>query len=88
MGIVFEILFEIIVEGALDASLSRKVPLWVRIIAALLLIFVYGGLVGLIIYSAISSKNWILFGAGILLLLFLSFGFYKIIKKRKKERES
>ena len=88
MDIVFEILFEIIVEGALDASFSKKVPLWVRIIAALLLIFVYGGLVGLIIYSAISSKNWILFGAGILLLLFLSFGFYKIIKKRKKERES
>ncbi len=88
MDIVFEILFEIIVEGSLEASLSRKVPLAVRILAGLLLAGVYGGLVGFIIYSALSSKNWIMFGAGLLLLLFLSFGFYKIIKKRKKERMS
>ena len=43
MEVLFEILFEIIVEGSLEASRDKKVPLWIRIIAGIILIVVYGG---------------------------------------------
>ncbi len=81
---LFEILFEIIVEGSLEASRDKKVPLWIRIIAGLILIAVYGGLVGFLIYEGIRSVNWGLLVIGIALLVFFAFGFWKVFKKHRR----
>ena len=50
MDILFEILFELIVEGSLEASTNKKVPLWIRIIAGIVLIVVCGAVAGVLIY--------------------------------------
>ena len=84
MEVLFEILFEIIVEGSLEASRDKKVPLWIRIITGLVLIAVYGGLVGFLIYEGIRSMNWILLVIGIALLVFFAFGFRKTFKKHRR----
>ena len=84
MEVLFEILFEIIVEGSLEASCDKKVPLWIRIIAGLILIAVYGGLVGFLIYEGIRSVNWGLLVIGIALLVFFAFGFWKVFKKHRR----
>ena len=77
-------LFEIIVEGSLEASFDKKVPLWIRIIAGIILIVVYGGLVGFLIYEGIRSVNWGLLVIGIALLVFFAFGFWKVFKKHRR----
>ena len=46
MDIIMEVLFELILEGALEASSDRKVPLVVRIAAAIVLLGIYGGMIG------------------------------------------
>ena len=84
MEVLFEILFEIIVEGSLEASRDKKVPLWIRIIAGLILIAVYGGLVGFLIYEGIRSVNRGLLVIGIALLVFFAFGFWKVFKKHRR----
>ena len=81
---LFEILFEIIVEGSLEASRDKKIPLWIRIIAGIVLIAVYGGLVGFLIYEGIRSMNRILSVIGIALLVFFVFGFWKVFKKHRR----
>ncbi len=84
MEVLFEILFEIIVEGPLEASRDKKIPLWIRIIAGIILIVIYGGLVGFLIYEGIRSVNWGLLVIGIALLVFFAFGFWKVFKKHRR----
>ncbi len=45
MEIIFDILFELIVEGSMGAVGDKKVPLPLRILAAVFLIVIFGGLV-------------------------------------------
>lgn len=44
MDFLFELLFEIIIEGSLELGTCRKVPLPVRIIALILFIAVFGSI--------------------------------------------
>ena len=88
MEIIFEILFEIIVEGSLEASTDKKVPLWIRIIAGIVLIAVYGGLAGVLIYIGIRNKDWILLVIGIALLMYFVFGFRKVYRKYRSGQEN
>ncbi len=84
MEVLFEILFEIIVEGSLEASQDKKIPLWIRIIAGIVLIAVYGGLAGMLMYIGIRNTNWVLLIIGIALLVFFAFGLWKVFKKRPR----
>lgn len=54
---LFEILFEIIVEGAFDAASSRRVPLPLRILAAVIVVGLFGGIVFLMIFGGIRCLN-------------------------------
>lgn len=54
---LFEFLFEIIVEGAFDAASSRRVPLPLRIIAAVIVLGVFGGLIFLMIFGGVCFLN-------------------------------
>lgn len=54
---LFEVLFEIIVEGAFDAASSRRVPLPLRILAAVIVVGLFGGIVFLMIFGGIRCLN-------------------------------
>lgn len=53
MDILFEFIFEIIVEGALAATSSRRVPLPLRILAAVIVVGVFGGAIFLIAFTGV-----------------------------------
>ena len=83
MEFIFEILFELIVEGSLEAAGDKKVPLLFRILAAAVLILVFGGLVVFLVWTGIADKNWILAAAGVLLAVFFGFAVRKVFQKHQ-----
>lgn len=54
---IFEIIFEIIIEGTVELAKSRRVPLPLRILAAVLVVGLYGGLILLIVWAGLASFN-------------------------------
>ena len=83
MELIFEILFDLIVEGSVEALGEKKVPLVLRIMAALFLIVVFGGLVGVLLFIGISDKNWIVAGIGVLIAFMVGLDVWKTVKKRR-----
>lgn len=84
MEIIADFLFELIIEGSLDAFSVKRVPLPLRIIAAIILTGVYGGLTGIFIYCGIRHKNPIMLLLGAALLIFIILGVRAIYKKHRK----
>lgn len=86
MDFVFELLFEIILEGFIEITEEQKVPFILRILCASLLVVFYGGLIGILLFIAISNRSGLmLFITGVVALIIL-FAFiykYKMIKKKK-----
>lgn len=54
---LFEIIFEIIIEGTVELAKSRRVPLPLRILAALLVTVLYGGVIFLIVWAGLAAFN-------------------------------
>lgn len=67
MDDLLELVLEIVLEGAIEAAGSRRVPLPVRIGLALLVAAFFGGIVGLLLWVGIDTRNWPLtaLGAGL-----------------------
>lgn len=84
MEMIFEILLDLIIDGSLQAVQDKKTPLFLRIAAAAVLLTVYGGFVGFILYLGIHNKNVLLIIFSIGLLIFFGFGFLKAYKDRRK----
>ena len=83
LEIIGEIIFELFLEGSLEASMNRKVPPLLRIILITAVILVYAGLLFVIISIAIQQKSitaWIIAG---LVLLLLILGIRKKYQQRK-----
>lgn len=84
MELIFEMLFEFLIEGCFGAATSKKIPLVFRIIVATILIAVYGGLVGFCFFQGIKAKSIAFLFVGIALLLFIAFGIRKTYHKKYK----
>jgi len=84
MEIIFDILFELIVEGSIGAVGDKKVPLPLRILAAVFLIVIFGGLVGVLIYIGIDEKNWIIIICGVIVALFVIAAVWQTVRKHRK----
>ena len=90
MDLLFEILFELIVEGSLEAAGNMRVPLVIRVLACILLIVVFGGIATLCIVSGITDKNWIAGVTGGVILIIMGFTAWKLCSKageRKRQKE-
>ncbi len=83
MDLLFEAIFELILEGSFEASKSNKVPKPIRIFLILLIALIYLLIIGFLFYIGIIGLSKNLF-AGILLIAFvLLFLILGIIKFRK-----
>ncbi|MFQ9516613.1 MAG: hypothetical protein ACLRZ9_12420 [Eubacterium sp.] len=92
MEFIFEIIFEAIFEGVWELGTSKKVCMPVRIVMLLMLIAIYGGIVLLCFFMAISGfkENNVLFGVmgiilGIVIAVIIVYGFIKKCKEHKSE---
>lgn len=83
MDLILEVLFEIIIEGSLELVSHKKVPLISRIIAGIIVLAVYGGLIGLFFFFGIQNSQPILIVIGIIILLITIFAIKKKIKERR-----
>ena len=84
MELIFDILFDLIVEGSIGAVGDKKVPMPLRIIAAVFLILVFGTLVAVCLYIGISEKNWIGFSIAGLIIVVIIGAVWKTIKRHRR----
>ena len=83
MELLFEAIFELILEGSFEASKSSKVPKSIRILLILLILLVYLLIIGFLFYiGIIGLSNNLLAGIVLILFgcLFLVLGFIKFRK--------
>lgn len=84
MEIIFDILFELIVEGSIGAVGDKKVPLALRILAAVFLTVIFGGLVGVLVYIGIDEKKWIILIIGVVIALAVIGAVWQTVRKHRK----
>ena len=88
MDMLIEILLEIIIEGALEASESKKVPMPVRILLAAGVVLIFGAVVGMLIWNGVIRKSLLLIICGVLFLaLVILLAANKITRFRKARRQ-
>ena len=85
MGGLVGFVVGIVLDGAIEAAGSRRVPLPVRTgLAALLLLF-FGGIVGLVLWVGIDTRNWPLAALGAVLGVLCVFWLvYKVRQFRRR----
>ena len=84
---VLEIIFEIIFEGMTASLGSKKVPLAVRIIIAVILLLFFISFSSLILYVGMASDNKILTAIGIFVIISYILLIKSKIKKYKALRK-
>lgn len=85
MDFVFELLFEIILEGCIELTGEKKVPLPLRILCAIFLVAIYGGLIGILLFVSIANKSGLMLGITGFIALLALFAFVHEFKKWKKK---
>ena len=83
MEFIMEIILDLILEGSVEAASSKKVPLPVRILASVILLAVYGGLIGFLVYIGIHEKIWLVLVLAAVILIITVLAFYHVYKKRR-----
>ncbi len=90
MEFVFELLFEIIIEGTLDLGTSRKVPMAFRILALIAFLVLYVGIAGLLLFYGVDAfRSNDVFGGCLCVLVGLGIVIgciYMIIKRFQRGR--
>ena len=86
MEIILEILFELILEGSIGAVGDKKIPVPIRILAAVFLLLLFGAVVGAFIYIGISEGSWIAVAAGIAIALITVFAIWRTVRKHRDNR--
>lgn len=85
MDALVEFVLEIVLEGVIETAGSRKVPLPVRLGLAALLILFFGGIVGLVLWVGIDTRNWPLVALGAVLGILCAFWLgYRIRQFRRR----
>ena len=84
MELIFELIFEIIVDGSMNAVSDKKIPLILRILAAIVLLIVYGGIVGLCLFWGIHNKSVALIIIGLGVLILFGLGLLKTYKRHRR----
>ena len=92
MEILFEFLFQLIVEGSIELGSEKTVPMPVRILAAFIVFAVFFGMGGVFVYTGYNAALANNKGAAIVLFIvgvFLLFGgMFAILKMFRKKAES
>ncbi len=85
MDLLLEIIVEIILEGAMEASSSKKVPLPARIFLAVVLFGLYAFISGVLVVVGLQNDSPLIVVIGILLFVFFTVGIlFKVWKIKKR----
>ena len=81
-----ELLLDILVDGAMAAADSPRVPLWVRILLGAVLLALFLGISGLLMAAGIGTGRWGLTVLGVLFLAGAAVLVVHKLRRRKKKR--
>ncbi|MDE7298293.1 MAG: hypothetical protein K2N94_05630 [Lachnospiraceae bacterium] len=84
MDFIIEFVLTIILEGTMEAVGEKRLPMYVRVIAALLLLVLYFGLGGLLMYEGIKNRSGLIIGIAVFVLVIFAWAVvskYREIKK-------
>lgn len=84
MEILFEIIFEIIFEGILYLGTRRNVPLVLRVLFAVIVVGVYLGIIGLMLYIGLKANNFVVMLLALALAIIIALGAYRKYEELKK----
>ena len=84
MDIIFEIIFDLIIDGSHDAVSDKKAPIGLRVAAAIVLLALYGALIGFCIYLTVHESSWIAAAVAVVILVIT---IPEMIKAFRKNRE-
>lgn len=94
MEIILELLFEIIIEGTFELCMSKKVILPIRILLLILLVLIYGAVLGVIAMVGIGmwkdgnvAVALMMLGIDVFLAVVIVYGVVRQYKKKYKEKE-
>ena len=92
MDFIMELLVEIILDGTIEVcnTKTKSVPVFLRVLAGLIVGAFYGGLFMVFLYLGIANRSLVVIGISILFLV-TSVAFliksYRAVRKKKRERE-
>lgn len=84
MEVLLEIIMTIILDGSMEAVTEKKIPLFIRIAAAVFLFILYGGFCGFLIYLGIVNKSGLIIGIALFLLVMIAAAIVWKYKKMTK----
>lgn len=88
MEILGELLIDLILEGSIGAVGSKKVPKPIRILAAVILALVFGGLIVGLFAIGISEKNWIMIIIAGVIAISIGIIVWKAVKINRRGKRS
>ena len=89
MDFLIQLALELIIDGSIDSVGDKKTPMAVRVVAAVILIAVFCGLVGLSLFLIIKDTSMTgKAGGGLILLitLFMTYRFFTLYRQRNKRQ--
>ena len=86
MNTMIEIVLEFILLGAIDAIPSKRAPIVLRVLLAIILLTIYVGLVLLLLTAGIQSKNAMLVFVACIVFLLITILIFPKLKRIKKQR--
>lgn len=86
---ILDIVFDIILEGSVQLTTAKKVPMLLRILAFLVVLALYFGVSGFFFYIGYNEAETIgsllCYGVGVVILIAGIYQTYKMYKQRKEE---
>ena len=83
MEFILDILFDLIIQGSIEAAGDKKVPMALRVLAAVILIVVFGGVVALCAFIGITERNWIVLAIGAVIAVLITFAIVSTVKRHR-----
>ena len=83
---LIELALELIFEGSLESARARQRPLWVRLASAGILLALFAGVTGLLVWAGISDQSWPLMALGLGVLALGTGLIVRLLQKRRRHR--
>lgn len=84
---LIELALELIFEGAVEAADARRKPLHARLALAGVLLVLFAGVSGLLVWAGITSQSWPLIALGAALLALGAGLIVWLVHKRRERRD-
>jgi len=84
---LIELALELIFEGSMESVHARRKPLYARLALAGILLVLFAGVTGLLVWAGITAQSWLLIALGAALLALGAGLIVWLVHKRRERRD-